>query len=48
MDVEGSCAGGQCGACGKCVCFSCSVSNLGEERRCLGCAGRGDVMMQMG
>ena len=29
-----------CGACGKAVCFSCSVSNLGEHRRCLLCAGR--------
>ncbi|TWU76356.1 hypothetical protein ED733_006263 [Metarhizium rileyi] len=28
-----------CGACGKHVCFSCSVSNLGEEKRCLQCAG---------
>ncbi|KAF5002872.1 hypothetical protein FGRMN_33 [Fusarium graminum] len=28
-----------CGACGKHVCFSCSVSNLGEQRRCLHCAG---------
>ncbi|PNY23944.1 Uncharacterized protein TCAP_06116 [Tolypocladium capitatum] len=30
-----------CGACGKHVCFSCSVTNLGEEKRCLRCAGRG-------
>ncbi|KAM7191116.1 hypothetical protein V8F20_009434 [Naviculisporaceae sp. PSN 640] len=29
-----------CRACGKIVCFSCSVSNLGEDRRCLICAGR--------
>ncbi|KAG6056934.1 hypothetical protein E4U17_001825 [Claviceps sp. LM77 group G4] len=29
-----------CGACGKHICFSCSVSNLGEEVRCLRCAGR--------
>ncbi|KHN95966.1 uncharacterized protein MAM_06071 [Metarhizium album ARSEF 1941] len=29
-----------CGACGRHVCFSCSVSNLGEEKRCLRCAGR--------
>ncbi|GAB0134039.1 hypothetical protein EsDP_00002425 [Epichloe bromicola] len=29
-----------CGACGKHVCFSCSVSNLGDEKRCLQCAGR--------
>ncbi|KAL6919051.1 hypothetical protein ACHAPO_004164 [Fusarium lateritium] len=29
-----------CVACNKHVCFSCSVSNLGEQRRCLHCAGR--------
>lgn len=29
-----------CGACGRHVCFSCSVSNLGEQKRCLQCAGR--------
>ncbi|KAK2623689.1 hypothetical protein QTJ16_006870 [Diplocarpon rosae] len=29
-----------CVACGKQVCHSCSVSNLGAERRCLNCAGR--------
>lgn len=28
-----------CGACRKMVCFSCSVSNLGENRRCLACVG---------
>ncbi|KAK4162303.1 hypothetical protein QBC43DRAFT_321711 [Cladorrhinum sp. PSN259] len=38
MDIDGS--GNACGACGKAVCFSCSVSNLGENRRCLVCAGR--------
>ncbi|CEJ85385.1 hypothetical protein VHEMI03755 [[Torrubiella] hemipterigena] len=27
-----------CSACGKFVCFSCSVSNLGEQNRCLRCA----------
>lgn len=30
----------QCEACGKMVCFSCSISNLGEHRRCLACAER--------
>lgn len=41
MDVDGASAGAcACGACGKHVCFSCSVSNLGEEKRCLQCAGR--------
>ncbi|KAK3989695.1 hypothetical protein QBC44DRAFT_326966 [Cladorrhinum sp. PSN332] len=38
MDIDGS--GNACGACGKAVCFGCSVSNLGENRRCLVCAGR--------
>ncbi|KAK0391811.1 hypothetical protein NLU13_1310 [Sarocladium strictum] len=41
MDVDGSGSDATaCGACGKHVCFSCSVSNLGEEKRCLQCAGR--------
>lgn len=41
MEIDGY--GGDdsaCGACGKHVCFGCSVSNLGEQRRCLHCAGR--------
>ncbi|KAK0714266.1 hypothetical protein B0T21DRAFT_375511 [Apiosordaria backusii] len=44
MDVDGVVEAGEhmCGACGKTVCFSCSVSNLGEHRRCLACAGRRD------
>lgn len=29
-----------CTSCGKQVCHSCAVSNLGLERKCLGCAGR--------
>lgn len=42
MDVDSSNAAEDtaCGACGKHVCFSCSVSNLGEQKRCLQCAGR--------
>ncbi|TFB06932.1 hypothetical protein CCMA1212_000863 [Trichoderma ghanense] len=41
MDLDGGAAQDMaCGACGKHVCFSCSVSNLGEEKRCLQCAGR--------
>ncbi|KAM7220807.1 Memo-like domain containing protein [Rhypophila decipiens] len=41
MDVDDVVDGDRsCGACGKMVCFSCSVSNLGENRRCLVCAGR--------
>jgi len=31
--------GSSCGACGKHVCSNCSISNLGEQRRCLACAG---------
>ncbi|KAK4195255.1 hypothetical protein QBC40DRAFT_289344 [Triangularia verruculosa] len=44
MDVDGCVEAEEhvCGACGKTVCFSCSVSNLGEHRRCLACAGRRD------
>ncbi|KAK4460052.1 hypothetical protein QBC42DRAFT_273239 [Cladorrhinum samala] len=37
MDIDAS--DNVCGACGKAVCCSCSVSNLGEHRRCLVCAG---------
>ncbi|OLN86795.1 hypothetical protein CCHL11_07876 [Colletotrichum chlorophyti] len=33
-------AGHSCGACGKHVCSHCSITNLGEQRRCLQCAGR--------
>ncbi|KAM0222850.1 hypothetical protein ACHAPA_001381 [Fusarium lateritium] len=41
MDIDGlDNEDHSCGACGKHVCFSCSVSNLGEQRRCLQCAGR--------
>jgi len=29
-----------CSACERAVCFSCSVGNLGEQRRCLRCAGK--------
>jgi hypothetical protein len=48
MDVDGGYGSSPedqtCGACGKAVCFSCSISNLGENRRCLVCAGpRGRV-----
>lgn len=44
MDIDrgGEMGENTCGACGKTVCFSCSVSNLGEHRRCLACAGRRD------
>ncbi|KAI1123172.1 hypothetical protein F5Y10DRAFT_252388 [Nemania abortiva] len=41
MDVDDmtGAAGASCGACGKHVCSHCSITNLGEQRRCLGCAG---------
>jgi hypothetical protein len=38
MDVDGG-AQTNCGACGKHVCSHCSITNLGEQRRCLVCAG---------
>ncbi|GAW25753.1 putative orf21 protein [Rosellinia necatrix] len=38
MDMSGT-EGTSCVACGKHVCPSCSITNLGEQRRCLGCAG---------
>ncbi|KAI0396496.1 hypothetical protein F5Y17DRAFT_419325 [Xylariaceae sp. FL0594] len=31
--------GTECGSCGKHVCSNCSISNLGEQWRCLMCAG---------
>ncbi|TRX88784.1 hypothetical protein FHL15_010354 [Xylaria flabelliformis] len=37
-DVSGA-GGASCGACGKYVCSHCSITNIGEQRRCLGCAG---------
>ncbi|POR36119.1 Uncharacterized protein TPAR_03688 [Tolypocladium paradoxum] len=42
MELDGTLGLGNtaCGACGKHVCFSCSISNLGEEKQCLQCAGR--------
>ncbi|KAJ6442702.1 ORF21 protein [Purpureocillium lavendulum] len=41
MDIDGASSdSAPCGACGKVVCFSCSVSSLGEEKRCLRCADR--------
>ncbi|TDZ13438.1 hypothetical protein C8035_v004379 [Colletotrichum spinosum] len=44
MDIDGymgsSLADFSCGACGKHVCSCCSVTNLGEQRRCLRCADR--------
>jgi hypothetical protein len=42
LDLDGYGGAGPetgCGACGKHVCSHCSVSHLGERRRCLLCAG---------
>ncbi|KAL0934998.1 orf21 protein [Colletotrichum truncatum] len=40
MEVDSYGGDSSCGACGKHVCSHCSVTNLGEQRRCLQCAGR--------
>ncbi|KAK6949385.1 hypothetical protein Daesc_009460 [Daldinia eschscholtzii] len=42
MDVDGFCSevDTSCGGCGKHVCSHCSITNLGEQRKCLICAGR--------
>jgi hypothetical protein len=42
MDIDMSGEGGShaCSGCGRQVCHSCAVSNLGAERRCLLCAGK--------
>lgn len=42
MDVDGFGADAEtgCAACGKHVCSHCSITNLGEQRRCLICAGK--------
>lgn len=40
MDVDMGTESHACTSCGKQVCHSCSVSNLGAERKCLNCAGR--------
>ncbi|KAK5631529.1 hypothetical protein RRF57_007243 [Xylaria bambusicola] len=42
MDVDDALSGAQvtsCGVCGKHICSHCSITNLGERRRCLSCAG---------
>ncbi|KAI1090216.1 hypothetical protein F5B19DRAFT_494627 [Rostrohypoxylon terebratum] len=42
MDVDGFGAetATGCGSCGKHVCSHCSITDLGEQRRCLICAGK--------
>ncbi|KAI1106152.1 hypothetical protein F4804DRAFT_301605 [Jackrogersella minutella] len=42
MDVDSFSAEANtgCGACGKHVCSHCSITNMGEQRRCLICAGK--------
>ncbi|CAI0647383.1 unnamed protein product [Colletotrichum noveboracense] len=39
MDIDGCEGDNACGACGKHVCSQCSITNLGEQRRCLHCSG---------
>ncbi|ETS81793.1 hypothetical protein PFICI_06795 [Pestalotiopsis fici W106-1] len=45
MDVDMEASGGleaaSCAGCGKHVCSHCSITNMGERRRCLGCADTG-------
>jgi len=51
MDIDISANGGNhsCSRCGKQVCSRCAVSNLGMERKCLGCAGKsGNRLMDWG
>lgn len=43
MDVDMDGGSLACTSCGKHVCHSCAVSNLGAERKCLNCAGRKQV-----
>jgi hypothetical protein len=40
MDIDMEGGNPACTSCGKQVCRSCAVSNLGAERKCLNCAGR--------
>lgn len=41
MDVDVASGGNYaCEQCGRMVCHGCAVSNLGQQRRCLNCAGR--------
>ncbi|ORY55509.1 uncharacterized protein BCR38DRAFT_125410 [Pseudomassariella vexata] len=42
IDIDGFSAEADtgCGMCGKHVCSHCSITNLGEQRRCLICAGK--------
>ena len=43
MDIDVANGGNYaCEQCGKVVCHGCAVSNLGEQRRCLNCAGRAE------
>ncbi|KAK9786652.1 hypothetical protein AB5N19_08475 [Seiridium cardinale] len=44
MDIDGYGSGEAetgCAGCGKHVCSHCSITNMGERRRCLGCADTG-------
>ncbi|KAI1170691.1 hypothetical protein F4777DRAFT_568246 [Nemania sp. FL0916] len=39
VDAMSGTPGTGCGSCGKHVCSHCSITHLGKQRRCLGCAG---------
>jgi hypothetical protein len=39
MEIDGQAESG-CAECGKQVCEHCSINILGEQRRCLACAGK--------
>ncbi|KAG9228049.1 hypothetical protein BJ875DRAFT_490300 [Amylocarpus encephaloides] len=40
IDTNGDAPNYGCTSCGKQVCHSCAISNLGAERKCLNCAGK--------
>jgi hypothetical protein len=43
MDIDMDGGSHACTNCGKQVCHSCAVSNLGAQRMCLNCAGKKKV-----
>lgn len=40
VDVYGGSSDFACSECRKQVCHQCAISNLGQQRQCLMCAGR--------
>lgn len=43
MDIDSDGGNHACTNCGKQVCHSCAISNLGKDRKCLNCAGNKKV-----